>query len=346
MADFFESLVAANILTPDHGFTDPAEVTEVLVNHLKSEKALKDEVKELKLAQGTPSPEPADPPSAPAAAANPVADAPPTAAPSPTPPGAAVDTSVLTTAKWLHETGQIKFDGTTYEAVEAGYAPQAAALNADHMDRARKRSQTMDSFVKSPGEFAREHMSEMIQEMVSKGVEEATAPLQAQIAEYESKFVPLPSEQEQYIFSHEDEWNAPDSKRKAIYDETVQTLTDQFKEQNLLQDATEDEFKRQVHQMAATKTDLMMLVDRPPATDPPADPAPAQTAPPEPVSFIDNVNAGEQPNESGTRNNGTARQLNEHAQQVGDTSQPMTAQGRVDFQKLASQSAQNLGINL
>jgi len=340
MADFFETLIEAGILVEGHGYADENAVTKDLVEHLRTRLSLIDEVKELKSAASNPPP--ADPPSAAAAVANPAPPATPTVTPDST-TGVAVDASnAMQTVRWLQEQGKITFDGKTYTAVDESFAAQASSANDIQLQEARKQSQLMSSLVNSPEEFTRNHLGASIQEMLDKSIKEATEPLQAKLDQYESQFVPLPSEEEQYIFNHHEEWNAPDSKRRAMYEETAAALSSQWEEQNLLPGVPEAEFKRQLHAIVASKTDLMMLTD---ATST-ADPALTNTAPPEPTSLIDSVNAGEPTNESGTRNNGTARQLNEHAQQVGDTSQPITAQGRVDFQAIANKSAQAQGITI
>ena len=227
------------------------------------------------------------------------------------------------------------------------HSAQADLLNRQVAIDSEQQTRLMQT-LRDPSKFANEYLGDHIWKMIDDAVNKATEPLKAQLSSQETQFVKAPSAREEYFFSHQDDTDDQFNARQSQYDEITAALEKQFKEEGILADASADVFQKQVHQLAATKTDLLLLnsPQTPPADGtPPATPPPESTAPVPVPTFVEKVNSGAAIDESGTRNNGSARQLNEHAHQTGDTSQPVTTQGRVNFMALANDSAQKQGIN-
>jgi|15BtaG_2_1085339.scaffolds.fasta_scaffold00129_22 hypothetical protein len=339
MADFIETLKTAGILEENHGYANEEAIAADLVNHLKSRIQMEAELKELK----------ANPP----AAAAPTPEPEPTPEPAPTRTAPAsfaspeIDQGQLEYANYLKNHGKITGDANSgFAAVDSMHSVQADLLNRQVAIESEQQARLMQTLVNSPDKFANEYLGDHITKMIDDAVNKATEPLKEQITSQEGQFVRAPDAREEYFFSHQDDTDEQFTARQSQYDEIAAAIEKQFKEEGILADADPKVFEKQVHQLAATKTDLLLLNDK---QTPPADgttPAPESTAPVETPTFVEKVNSGAEIDESGIRNNGSARQLNEHAHQVGDTSQPVTTQGRVDFMALANDSAQKQGINL
>jgi hypothetical protein len=337
MADFIETLKKAGILPEDHGFEGADDIVSSLKSALIERADLVKKHSDAKDGKATDGPDPTANASAPATqAAQPAASSP----------------NDLETARWLQEKGKIvRKDGNgPWESADPNFAKLAQSLNDSEVQQQRETDRVLKTLA-DPNKFTNEYLGESLDALIAEKMAAFTKPLEQKFAEYETRFVSQPTAEEKYYETHKAEFEDTNSPRSKAYNEIYQELETQWKQQGILASATADEFSKALHDMSATKTDILMLQGKPDKAagdvtgDPPPSPEAGSTSTDD-RSLIERVTDGDGVEESGTRNNGSARQLNEHAHQTGDESQPRTTQGRTDFMALAKESADQLGIKI
>ena len=334
MSEFMEKLIAAGILEKNHEFTDDTSVLNTLRGHLESRLELEDKLKKIEEKS-------AAPPATTEPAATEPAVEPPKKKSAPTPAMASdIDPSQLDYSKWLQGNGSITRDPSG-NFISETHPAQAELLNREAAARSEHQNRMLQR-LSDPEKFTKEYLGDSLQNLIDAAVEKATTPLKQELQKTAKQFVKAPDARQAYFQKHQDDSDEVFVQRQAQFDEISNALAQQFRDEGILADADPEVFKEQVAALAATKTDLILL--NTPKSAPPNE---GQAAPPANDStFVENVNSGADIDQSGTRNNGNTRQLNEHAQQVGDTSQPVTTQGRTDFTALANESAARQGIDI
>lgn len=332
MTDLIKQLVEAKILDPDHGFADDAAVLQTLNSALVERQQLQQQVATLKKAAETPAPAEPTTPTKPAA---------PAAAPQ-------TSTSVnIDSARALRDKGLLEKDTATglWKARDASFQSFADQLNEHDMQVQRKTQQMNELLVTDPEKFVEEFLADAIDKRAKSHIE----PLQSEL----DKFVRQPSAADIWYNENRDRLEAENSPLAKAYNEIHQELV---QEHGHLKEALGDRFDDYIHSMTGPRAELaaksVESVATPPGdgqtqvTQTPSSETAPSTTSTDGRSLVDRVNDGDGAGANGERNNGSARLLNDHANQVGDANAPVTSQGRVNFHALAEQTASELGINL
>ncbi len=338
MSELIKQFVSQGILPSDHGFEDEGAVLEALKSAL-IERA------ELKAASG----------------AGKTADEEPHQKVDPQPSTAKTSNTQasLEMAEWLAQQGKITRKDGRWHSDAPDFSSHVQALNERDEKVQHTQVRMAQALSEDPSKFVKEFLGDSLKSMIEEQIKGAVDPLNQRLERQQQEFVRQKTEAERWFEEKQEDLKESDSPLRKAYLEIYSELEDQYGREGML---PEDEKARErlLHQMAAPKAEMIVLQQ----TKDPAAPAQheAGSSPEAPEtqdrqiqksvedaeksssrSVIDKLNDGEEIVESGERNNGAARRLNEHAQQTGDVAEPI-ANGRVNFMAIADKEAQKLGV--
>lgn len=327
-----EKFVSRGILARDHNFNSEDEVLQAVAYQLAK---LGEENEQLKKAQEQAAAVSETPPSPPS-------QTPP--APAPAPGTSEIN---INTARTLQQAGLFDRKDGRWVAKSPSDQVFADRLNQHELQVQTSSQQAMELLATDKQKFIETYLGDHLKVMIEGQVK----PLQDELSNYVQQ--PF-AEDTWYNQNKERLGENHDTPLARAYSQIREELSQQHSH---LKDQLGDRgYRDYIHNMAAAQAELQARKIENTAT-PPADSGtqvtpPPEQAPPESTStadersLVDRVNDGDGAGVSGQRNEGSSRLLNDHSDQVGDTNQPVTSQGRVNFLAIAEKAASEAGIKI
>lgn len=261
----------------------------------------------------------------------------------------------LETARSLQSAGMIGKKDGRWHSDNPAFAQYAEALNSRDLRIQGVQSRAAEMLAEAPDKFVGEFLGDPLEKLISERVNEATRSIQEKLDSYESRFVKAPTAFDLWYQEHEQELQKKDSSLTKAYNKAFHQIRQQMENRRGMNKLAPEDMEELVHQMAAERAEAEFARssatqnghtgEQPESESNNGQASSSQAKPNDDQSFVDRVNNGDPISETGTRNNGSARRLNDHAHAAGDESEIRTQQGRVDFMSLAESTAKESGIN-
>ena len=273
-----------------------------------------------------------------------------------TSPGA-VDSSSpfnIETARTLVQAGSIsKGDDGTWVAKNSHESGFAEALNRHDTTVNQTGKRAMELLATDPSKFAEEYLGDVMAKMREQITREVADPLRQELQDVVRK----PSAADEWYESHQEDLEKEGSPLKSAYQKVYSELAE--KHSQLRESLGDKKFGETIHAMTWPQAELRAKTAETTSSsngegntnvtqgkESDGDSSGETTSTVTEKPLIESLNDGDEVGESGERNNSSSRSLNEHSRQIGDQSEPITSQGRIDFDALARKSADSLGIKL
>jgi len=323
------------IPSENHGLESDEQAMLAIKGSLQERLELMDEVKSLKASTSKPlKADPADPPPT----------TPSSASPATAPAGGTGD---LSAAETLRKAGIITRKDGQWHSDNPQFQMHAAQLNARDAEMQLRRQELDSMLLERPEEAVSKLFADPLTKMIEDAVKKLVDPLQQQLQQVDKSTVKQPTASQQWFYENKDRLGEGSALAQTYRETYAQIENELTQSGELTDDMSEADRDSRIHVRAAVaaenhilKQQLELLQsggDDNQQQQSAAGTTQASSSGDSQTSVVDSVNNGQQPASNGTRNNGSARLLNEHAQQTGDTSVP-TSGGTVDFKELVKQS--------